>query len=309
MGERRYAGPIIDAHHHLWDLSLGRHPWLAGQGIGALGDIGYLRRDYLIADLLADMAGQGVTGSVHVEALWDRSRDPAEETAWLEGLDRPGQIAGRYIASVPLAAADAEATLERQLAASPRVIGVRETIRWHPDPARRWTEHQVLADPAWRRGLALLRRHGLVLELLMNPYQAQDLAALAAEHPEQRFIVNHCGSPLDRDAEGLARWRDGLRAMAARPNIAIKLSNASAYAPDTSMEALRQVVLPILEIFGPARCLFGTDFPVARRTMTYAAICDSIRTILQPFTAAEQRAVFHDNAARIYNFPEQDLTS
>ncbi|WP_158600864.1 amidohydrolase family protein [Teichococcus wenyumeiae] len=303
---RRYAGPIIDSHHHLWDLSLGRHPWIAQASVGALGDIRYLQQDYLIADLLKDMAGQGVTGSVHVEALWDRARDPVEETRWLEGLERPGRIAGRYIAHVPLAAGDAEAVLERHLAASPRIAGLRETIRWHPDPAKRWTDSGILSNPLWRRNLGLLRRHGLVLELLMNPYQARELAELAAAHPDQMFIVNHCGSPLDRDEAGLQRWRDGLRAMAAQPNIAIKLSNASAYAPSAAVADLRQVILPIIEAFGPGRALFGTDYPVARRTITYAAICDSLREILLPFSEAEQRAIFHDNAARLYGFSGQD---
>ncbi len=305
MTATRYTGPIIDAHHHLWDLSLGRHLWITGgAGVGALGDIAYLRQDYGIPELLADQEGQGVVGSVHVEALWDRSRDPVEETLWVDGLARPEGIAGRLVAYVPLAEAGAEAMLERHLAASPRVVGLRETIRWHPDPARRWTNHDVLADPAWRRGLGLLRRHGLVMELLMNPYQAAALAALAAEHPEQLFVVNHCASPVDRDEVGWTRWRAGLEAMAARPNILIKLSNASAYTPEPSLQALRGIILPILEAFGPARCLFGTDYPVARRSMTYAGICDAMRDMLAPLSLDEQRAVFFGNAARIYGFSE-----
>lgn len=310
-----YSGPIIDAHHHLWDLSLGRHPWITGAGVAALGDVAYLRRDYGLAELRADMEGQGVVGSVHVEALWDRARDPVEETRWLEGLARPvglpPGIAARYVASVPLGRPGAAEILSRQLAASPRVVGLRETVRWHPDPARRWTDRDWLNDPDWCRDLRLLRppscsNDGLLLELLMNPYQAADLARLAAAEPDQIFVVNHCASPVDRDAAGLARWLAGLDAMAARPNIAIKLSNASAYSAGTSTEALAAVVAPILERFGPARCLFGTDYPVARRTMRYHEICDAMRAILAPLTPAEQRAVFHDNAARLYRFPRQD---
>lgn len=134
-----YSGPIIDAHHHLWDLSLGRHPWITGAGVAALGDVAYLRRDYGLAELRADMEGQGVVGSVHVEALWDRARDPVEETRWLEGLARPvglpPGIAARYVASVPLGRPGAAEILSRQLAASPRVVGLRETVRWRTSPA------------------------------------------------------------------------------------------------------------------------------------------------------------------------------
>ena len=63
-----YHGPVIDAHHHLWDLTLGRHPWLqdATQPIKALGDIEFLRRNYLAADFLADAAHQNAMGSVYI---------------------------------------------------------------------------------------------------------------------------------------------------------------------------------------------------------------------------------------------------
>lgn len=303
MHARRYKGPIIDAHHHLWDLSMRRHPWISGRHVGVLGDVSHLQQDYLIDDLLADMAGQGVVGSVHVEALWDRIHDPSEETLWLEGLARPAGIAGRYVGYVPLAASGAAEMLERQLAASPRLAGLRETIRWHPDPARSWTLRGLTEHAAWRQGLALLRAHGLVMELLMNPYQAEEVAALAAALPDQVFIVDHCASPLDRDAAGLERWRRGLAILAARPNVAIKLSHPSAYSEGTETKALAAVVLPCLEAFGPGRAMFGSDYPMARRSMSYAAICDGLREILAPFSPSEQRAVFHDNAARYYRFP------
>ncbi len=310
MGPGLYDGPVIDAHHHLWDLSMQRHPWLVGAdpAARALGDLAYLRRDYIIADLLADAAGQNIVGTVHVEALWDRARDPVEETAWLDSLSRPEGIAGRYVAYVPLAHPDAAALIERQ-AARPRVTGLRETIRWHPDPTKRWAEDRIVADPAWRRGLAHLAGRGWVMELLMNPYQAGQVADLAAAFPEQAIVVNHCGTPNDRDAAGLARWRDGLARMAAQPNIAIKLSNASAYVADTSDDALAAVIRPCLDAFGPSRSMFGTDYPVARRTMRYGAICDAVRRILGDLDPAAQRDVFHDTAARLYRFNTPEKTA
>ena len=86
----RYQGPIIDAHHHLWDLSLGRHPWLTSDdsAIKALGDIAYMRKDYLVDDFIADIGPQNVVGSVYVEAAGDRTRQPIEEIEWLEGWRR-----------------------------------------------------------------------------------------------------------------------------------------------------------------------------------------------------------------------------
>jgi predicted TIM-barrel fold metal-dependent hydrolase len=300
MTQQRYDGPIIDAHHHLWDLAMGRHPWLAGGS--PLGTPEFTRRSFLVPDLLAAAQGQQVVGTVHIEALWDRRRDAVEETLWVDGLARPGGIVGRIIGYVPLAQDNAAALLERQLAASPRVAGLRETIRWHPDPARRWAEPGIADDVAWRRGVAMLARHGLLLELLMNAHQAGEVARLAHDFPEQTFIVNHCCSPGERDPDSRRFWRDGLRAMAVQPNIAIKISHASAFAASTSVADLGEIILPCLEAFGPNRTMFGTDYPVMLRTTTYAAACDAMRDVLAPASAADQRAIFHDTAARIYGF-------
>lgn len=300
---RRYQGPIIDAHHHLWDIGLGRHPWITSDegAIKALGDIAYLRRNYLVADYLADIGPQNVVGSVYVEAAWDRARPPAEEVAWLESLDRPRAIAARCIAWAPLRDPEVGAILDG-LARHGSVVGIRETIRWHPDPAKRWTEAGLIDDPAWRDGFALLRRHDFLLELLMNPYQAEEVARLARETPDQLFIVNHCGTPVDRDEAGLARWREGLQLMGRLPNVAIKVSNFGAYAADRSPEALRRTVMTCIDAFGTERSMFGTDYPVGRRNMTYQQTCESFKDIVAEFSPEQQRALFHDNAARLYRF-------
>ena len=299
-----YAGPIIDAHHHLWDLNLGRHRWLvdASVGIGALGDISYMRHTYLPADYLRDVGNRNVVGSVHIEAVWDRARSPVEETEWLETLDKSRGIAARYVAFAELKDPDMERRLEGH-AACGRVAGLRETIRWHPDPAKRWTEAGLVDDPAFRRGLALLRRYGFVLELLMNSWQAEEVARLAADFPDQVFLVNHCCTPNDRDADGLARWRRGLKLLGTRENIAIKVSNFGAYSPDRTIPALRETVMTCIDAFGTQRSLFGTDYPVARRSMTYGAMVDAFSAIIAPFGADEQRALFHVNARRLYRFP------
>jgi predicted TIM-barrel fold metal-dependent hydrolase len=299
----RYDGPIIDAHHHLWDLSMGRHPWLieGDPAMQSLGDLGFLRRDYLIADYLADIGAQNVVGSVCVEAVWDRGRPVEEEAAWIKALDRPRAIASRVVAWAPLASPEVEGALD-VLEAQGNVAGVRETIRWHPDPAKRWTEAGILDRPEWRQGAAALARRGLVLDVLMNPYQADDVARLARDIPALRIVVNHCGTPVDRDDAGLARWRAGLRAMAEHPNVAIKLSNYGAYGADRSLPALRAVLMTCIDAFGVARAMFGSDYPVGRRAMSYAEACERFKDVAEGFSGGEQRALFCANAASIYGF-------
>jgi predicted TIM-barrel fold metal-dependent hydrolase len=297
-----YTGPIIDAHHHLWDLSLGRHLWLTDPnvGIGALGDISFMCHTYLPADYLRDVGDKNVVGSVHIEALWDRRRSPAEETEWLETLDKSRGIATRYIAFAALKDPGVEAVLERQTACK-RVVGLRETIRWHPDPAKRWTEAGLVDAPAFRHGVGLLRGYNLALELLMNPYQADDVARLAADFPDTIFLINHCGTPIDRDAESMAHWRRGLKLMAERPNIAIKVSNFAA-SSGGSVTAMRDIAMTCIDTFGTARSMFGTDYPVGRRHATFAAMVEGFEAIVSDFSPAEQRALFHDNAFRYFRF-------
>jgi predicted TIM-barrel fold metal-dependent hydrolase len=298
-----YQGPIIDAHHHLWDLTLGRHRWLldAGAAIGALGDVSYMRKTYLPADFIQDTAGKNVVGSVHIEAHWDRSRDPVEETEWLERIDKPRATAFRYIAFAPLTDPAVEKVLERQ-ASFPRVVGLRETIRWHPDPARSWAEQGLADQPAFRRGVALLPKYNLALELLMNPYQAEEVARLAADFPQVTFLINHCATPVDRDADGIERWKRGLKLMAARDNIAIKVSAFTNFSPNKTPPEIRDTLMPCIEAFGPQRAMLGTDYPVGRRHMTYAGMVEAFETLIADFSPAEQRALFHDNARRYYRF-------
>ncbi len=301
-----YAGPVIDAHHHLWDLSLGRHPWIEGRdpAMASLGDLDFLRRDYLPGDFLADVGAANFAGSVHVEAAWDRTDDPVAETRWLMSVPRPRGVAARLVGFVHLDAPDVEAQLAAHRAAGP-VVGVRETIRWHPDPAKRWTDAGILDRPAIRRGIAALARAGMLLEVLMNPYQSDDVARLARDMPDLQIVVNHCATPVDRDAAGLDRWRAGLALMAAQPNVAIKVSNFGAYAPDKSPAGLRSAVLTCIDAFGPARAMFGTDYPVGRRALSYADNVAGFAHAIAGFTAEEQQALFHGNAWRVYRFGEE----
>ena len=233
--------------------------------------------------------------------MWDRSRPPLEEVEWLHSQERPRGIAARAVAWAPLASSDLDDTLQQL--AQLGVAGLRETVRWHPDPAKSWAPQGLMDDQAWRAGVARLATHGLLLELLMNPYQADSLSRLAAEMPGQLFVVNHCGTPTDRDEAGVARWRAGLAAMARQPNILIKISNQVGYAADpTSQESVTAVVRAVIDAFGPGRAMFGTDYPVQRRTASYATCCDTMRVAVSDLSVDEQRAVFHDNAARIYGF-------
>ena len=298
-----YSGPIIDPHIHLWDLGMDRHPWLrpTGGAIQALGDLAPIRRNYLVDDYRRDAAKQNVFASVHIEAAWDRADDPVAEIEWLETLDKSSGVAARYIGFADLTAPNASATLDR-LSKVKRCVGVRQMLSWHPtEPARSFASRPGIANEAdFRRGVALLARHEQLLELMLYPYQAEEVARLARDFPHQTIIVNHCGSPIDRDRDGMARWKASLKRLGSAPNVLIKISALTAYDPSPTPESLREVVLHCIECFGVDRSMFGSDFPVGRLWTSYDAIFDGFKAIVRDFSEAEQSALFHDNARRIY---------
>jgi predicted TIM-barrel fold metal-dependent hydrolase len=298
-----YRGPIIDAHIHLWDLGMDRHPWLrpAGGAIQALGDLAPIRRNYLVDDYRRDAANQNVVTSVHIEAAWDRADDPPAEIEWLETLDKSSGVAVRYIGFADLTSPNVAAMLDH-LWEVKRCVGVRQMLSWHPTkPARSFAPRPGIAnEEQFRRGVALLARHDQLLELMLYPYQAEEVARLARDFPNQTFIVNHCGSPIDRDQEGMLRWKESLKRLGSAPNVLIKISALTAYDPSPTPESLREVALHCIECFGVDRSIFGSDFPVGRLWTSYDAIFDGFKAIVRDFSEAEQSALFHDNARRVY---------
>ncbi len=297
-----YSGPIIDAHTHLWDLAMNKHEWLvpADGSRHAIAGLEKIRRDFLVEDYLRDSAKQNVVASVHIEALWDPA-DPVGETRWLETLDKSRGIAVRYTAAAPLSTPDAARVLEQQ-ASFARVVGIRAVLSFHPTrPEKSFVPRgDIAADAAWRQDVARLVPLKLNLELMMYPYQLDHVLGLARSLPDLQIIVNHCASPIDRDEAGMQRWRDAVRQLAAQPNIALKISNITAYDPHAGYDGIRDVALHCIACFGPRRAMFASDWPVAGINTSFDAICDTFRRITADLSADEQRALFHDNAERFY---------
>ncbi|MBB5043526.1 amidohydrolase family protein [Shinella fusca] len=299
----RYDGPVIDPHHHLWDLSLRRHPWLekarGGGGEMVYGGLAPILRDYGVEDYRRDAANQNVVATVHVEAGWSDAH-PLEESRWLGGLDRSSGIAKRYVARVPLDSPDAARLIEAE-AANPNVAGIRDIVSWHPEPGKSFAPRpHRMADPVWRAGLGRLSRHGLVFDLMLYPWQMDEAVELVRAFPELLFVLNHGGSPADRTAEGMALWRSGLRALGREPNVRLKISDLVAYDNDWTPESLGPVISHCLDCFGPARAMFASDFPVAGLHATFDAVYAVFRDLAAPLSPDEQRAIFFTTADEAY---------
>jgi len=306
---RRYSGPVIDPHHHLWDLSLKRHPWLEKareeDDEMVFGSLTPILRNYGVGEYRADAARQNVVATVHVEAGWSDD-DPLDESRWLDGLDHENGIAERYIARVRLDAPDAVALLETQ-AQNHRVVGIRDIVSWHPEPAKSFAPVAGrMADPLWQAGLKHVERLGLVFDLMLYPWQMSEAIDLVRAFPGTLFVLNHAGSPTDRSRDGMAIWRRGLRSLAGEPNIRLKISDLVAYDNDWTFESLNMVVEHCLDCFEPSRSMFASDFPVAGLHATFDQVYEVFRKAAEPLSLDEQRALFFATANDTYRlgFPD-----
>jgi predicted TIM-barrel fold metal-dependent hydrolase len=295
------AQPVIDPHHHLWDLGRNRYPWLQASPLAPCleGDILPIARDYLLEDYRGDIHNQNVIKSVHVECGWDPS-DPVGETEWLQRLaDKEGYPHG-IVARATLDADDVEKVLEGH-ACHKNVRGIRHAINWHPDPAKSYLSRpDLIRTDAWRHGFSLLQRFGLSFDLQLYPAQMTDAAALANAYPDVLIILNHAGMPVDRDKEGIDLWKRGMREMADAPNVVVKISGLGTVDWNWTVNSIRPFVLQTIETFGVSRCMFASNFPVDKLFSDFDILYAAFHKITKGFSADERRMLFHDNAARYY---------
>ena len=293
--------PVVDAHQHFWDVSLGKHPWLCTEPMRPFryGDYTALRRSYLPADYRRDSARQNVVATVYVETEWDPD-DPAGEVRWVEQTAAESGLPSAVVAQAWLDRADAAETLASH-ARSPLVRGVR-----HKPAAAASPDRVVLGapgsmgDPAWRAGFALLARHGFSFDLQTPYWHLAEAAELGRAFAGTTIILNHSGLPADRSPAGLAAWKEAMALAAAQPNLRVKISGIGVPGHPWRAEENAAVVLTIIELFGVERCMFGSNFPVDSLVGDFDTIFDGFRSITRRFSWGDRRALFHDNAMTVY---------
>lgn len=293
--------PIVDPHHHLWDLERFSYPWLSARPLpsSVAGDVAPIAKSYQLDDYLADTANQNVVKSVHVDAGFDPSQ-PAEEARWLQSIADQRGFPHGVVARAELHRPDVESTLAAHCR-FPNVRGIRHIVNWHPDPANTYvTKPDFLSDSAWLRGFARLKRYDLSFDLHLYPPQMADAAALAAAHGDTSIILNHAGMPVDRDADALSLWRAGMRALAAQPNVWVKISGLGMVDWRWTEDSIRPFVLEIIEIFEPDRCMFASNFPVDKLYSSFDVLYDTFKKIVSDFSIDEQRKLFSDTALAVY---------
>jgi predicted TIM-barrel fold metal-dependent hydrolase len=292
--------PIIDPHHHLFDLEHGKYPWLQGPMLDRVfGDYSAIRRSYLLDDFLADIRNQNVVKTVHLQVEYDHN-DPVAETRWLQGIaDAHGYPHG-IVAFADLASPNAQAVIEEHCQYS-NVRGIRQCLNFHRDPVKTFIDNpHLMSEPQWRRGYTLLKQFDLSFDLQLYYTQMEEALALSRQFPDTMMVLNHTGMPVDRSPEEIDAWKKNMTSLASADNVSCKISGLGMGDWQWTVSSIRPFVLHAIEAFGVGRCMFASNFPVDKLFSSYDAVFDAFKDITKDFSIHERQALFHDNAERIY---------
>jgi predicted TIM-barrel fold metal-dependent hydrolase len=291
--------PIIDPHHHLWDLDKHYYPWLTdGPKPIAFGDYSPIIRNYLIEDFLADTKNQNVVKSVHLDVGFD-PRDPVGETRWLQEVADAHGFPHGIVGYANLAAPDVRDTLEAH-ASYPNFRGIRQSLNYHTDPVKTYLDRPgVSRELAWRDGFRLLRGFGMSFDLQIYYPQMEEAYDLARAFPDTQIILNHTGMQVDGMAHFEA-WKAGMARLAQAPNVACKISGLGMGDWSWTTESIRPYVEEAIAAFGVDRCMFASNFPVDELFSSYDKIFDAFKAVTTAYSAIDRRKLFHDNAKIFY---------
>ena len=315
--------PIIDTHHHLWDRPENR----------------YLLPEFLADTETISNAGHNVVATVYMECgSMYRAEGPDEmrsvgEVEFAAGIAATSESGGYGLARVAagivgfadLRLGDGVGEVLAALAAAGggRFRGVRHAAGWDDDPAIGNGHHAagpgLYGEADFRAGLACLTAHGLSLDAWLYHPQLDDLVALARACPDANIIMNHTGGMLGygvykgRDDEGFAVLKAGLTELATCPNVTMKVGGMmmrrasfdyfNQPAPPTSQELAelwRPNIETCIELFGPDRCMFESNFPVDKMGIGYRALWNAFKHIPAGASASERADLFAGTARRAY---------
>jgi L-fuconolactonase len=316
--------PICDPHHHFWDLRTERVP----------------HQRYLLHELLEDIqGGHNVKTTVFIEARAMYRADGPEEmkpvgevefvqglaAASASGIYGPSRAAAAIVGHANLNLGDrVEPVLEALQAASPnRFRGIRHSVTWDDNPeientAAHRQKGQLLSDQ-FRAGARVLARMGFSLEGWLYFQQLPELADFAKAVPDLPIILNHIGGLMrtgpyaNREEEIREIWRKGIAAVAACPNVYVKLGGIGMtrtgfdwhlrdkpVGSEEMAAGMKPWIEYCIEQFGPERSMFESNFPVDKVSSSYNVLYNAFKRLSSGYSPSERAAMFHDTATRVY---------
>ncbi|MEV6170767.1 amidohydrolase family protein [Streptomyces sp. NPDC051954] len=277
------AAVTVDAHHHVWDLSVRDQDWITGD------ELRPLRRNFTVTDLEPEARAAGVDRTVLVQTI-----TVPEETPEFLALAAEHELIAGVVGWTDLTSpgvADELARL-RELPGGGYLKGIRHQVQGESDP-------EWLLRPDVRRGLAAVADAGLVYDLVVLPQQLPACAKAAVDHPGLTLVLDHLGKPPIAAGER-EPWASAVRTLAALPNTVCKLSGMVTEADPGSwtVDDLRPYADIVLEAFGPDRLMFGSDWPVCTLAATYGEVMETARQLTD---AADRARILESTATRVYD--------
>jgi predicted TIM-barrel fold metal-dependent hydrolase len=293
---------IVDAHHHFINLPDLEYPWIDSRvpALTALLPNYYdAARQYRPDDYRAEVEAVSVSASVACEF---GAGDPVAEALWVQQCAERSRVPNAFIAAVRLdspSLADVLARYRDILV----VQAVRQPLYWTADPIRQLCARgDFLSDPVWLRGFEQVAAAGLVWDLLVYDEQLAATHELVAAYPDTTFVLEAVGWPVDRTADGFARWEERLRAVSQFPNVVLKFQGI-ALIFGTSLEAIGKWVRTAVEIFGAHRCMFASHYPIDHLLWDSRTMVSTIQEALGDLSASEAELFFGETARGVYRLP------
>jgi L-fuconolactonase len=273
---------IVDAHHHLWDLSVRDQDWITDPPMGAI------RRSFLEPDFIA--AAPSVSASVLVQTVC-----VPEETPEFLAVAASSDVVAAVVGWTDLTSAAVGDELA-SLTDGPHgswLRGIRHQVQSEPDPE--W----LCRKDVWH-GLQQVGAAGLVYELLTLPHQLPAARKTVAALPDVSFVLDHCSKPAIGSDPG--EWAELIRSLAAHENVTCKLSGLVTEADWKSWDvaSLRPYFEVVLDAFGADRLMFGSDWPVCLLAASYDEWLSAAQELVSELSPDEQAAIFAGTARRVY---------
>ena len=288
---------MIDAHHHLWDLNAVHYPWLMEKGKKRFfGDPTPIQRNYLIDEHIKLAAALGFKASVHIQV---GAADGLEEAKWVNKIVSENQSwPMAQVAFCDLSGDQREIHLD-ELQKLSSVVGVRQIIGRSPEEDSTSKTNELLTSDNFMQGLQSISDRGLSFDLQIIPELSETCAAVFSQFPNLQVILCHAGSPYNRTEEGITSWSSDLNHLSKLSNVSCKLSGLGMFDHNWTQATVAPIVATVMEQFGSARVMFGSNFPVDSLTSSFKALFERLTSIVDEKYFED---VFFKTAQRIY-FP------
>ena len=296
--------PIVDAHHHLWDLEneKTKYSWLmVSEGEAFFGDYGAIRKSYLLDDYLNDAKNQNLIKSVHVQAEHDDD-SPVNETEWLQRLadNHNAKLPNAIVAFADFSKSNVADILDQHQEFN-NTRGIIQILSFNSDePKYSHAPEDYMKNTKWLENFKNMKNRNLSFDIQVYPHQMDDSFNLAKNNADILFILNHTGEPCYQSEEYIQYWEANMKKIANCENMVAKISGLGMFNPNWTIDSTKIFVEKTIEIFGIERCMFASNFPVDKIFNTFDNYWNSFKTITKDYSENEKTMLFSSNAEKYY---------